>query len=89
MLYPDGCLSILRRHLTLVLTIETSVGETLGAERVPELKVALLNRALPSLVLTAEVWGWGWGWGIPQVELVKLPELQPFKTLSFQAVARR
>jgi len=61
MLYPDGCLSILRRHLTLVLTIETSDGETLGAEPVSELKVALLSRALPSQVLTAEVWGWDGG----------------------------
>lgn len=45
----------------MVLTIETSDGETLGAEPVSELKVALLSRALPSQVLTAEVWGWDGG----------------------------
>lgn len=55
-------------------------------EPVPELKAALLIRALPSLVLTAKVCvGLG---EIPQTELVKLAEPQPFRAI-FQSNGQR
>lgn len=57
-----------------------SVGTHEAGEPAPELKVALLSRALSSLVLTAEVCvcvG-----GFPQVELVKLATPQPCTVIS-------